>query len=99
MSRAINVPLGYDVKDRRLVVNETEAATVRTIFRRYAELGSVALLKAELGRLGIVSKRRKPFAAVFASSSRFISPTRPSVLNSGPCRKSNPHVRCSLHAR
>jgi hypothetical protein len=29
------------------------------IFRRYAELGSVALLKAELDRLGIVSKRRE----------------------------------------
>jgi site-specific DNA recombinase len=54
-----NVPLGYDVKDRRLVVNETEASTVRTIFRRYAELSSVALLKAELERLGIVSKRRE----------------------------------------
>src|ERR1700740_738635 len=53
-----NVPLGYDVKDRKLVVNETEAATVRLIFRRYAELGSVSLLKVELDRLGIVSKRR-----------------------------------------
>ena len=54
-----NVPLGYDVKDRKLVVNETEASTVRVIFRRYAELGSVALLKAELDRLGVVSKRRE----------------------------------------
>src|SRR6202035_5748505 len=53
-----NVPLGYDIKDN-LVVNEPEAATVRVIFQRYAELGSVALLKAELGRLGIVSKRRE----------------------------------------
>ena len=34
-----NVPLGYDVKDRKLIVNEPEAATVRVIFRRYAELG------------------------------------------------------------
>jgi hypothetical protein len=54
-----NVPLGYDVKDRKLIANEPEAATVRLIFRRYAELGSVALLKAELDRLGIVSKRRE----------------------------------------
>ena len=46
-----NVPLGYDVKDRKLIINEPEAATVRLIFRRYAELGSVALLKAELDRL------------------------------------------------
>ena len=54
-----NVPLGYGVKDRKLIINEPEAATVRLIFRRYAELGSVALLKAELDRLGIVSKRRE----------------------------------------
>jgi DNA invertase Pin-like site-specific DNA recombinase len=39
-----NVPLGYDVKDRKLTVNETGASTVRLIFRRYAELESVALL-------------------------------------------------------
>jgi len=42
------VPLGYDVKDRKLIVNEPEASTVRMIFKRYAELGSVALLKLEL---------------------------------------------------
>src|SRR5207344_1056302 len=49
-----NIPLGYDVKDRKLIVNETEASTVRSIFQRYGELGSVALLSAELDRLGIV---------------------------------------------
>ena len=54
-----NVPLGYDVKDRKLLISEPEASTVRLIFRRYAELGSVALLRAELDRLGIVSKRRE----------------------------------------
>ena len=31
------VPLGYDVKDRKLVVNEAEAATVRMIFERFIE--------------------------------------------------------------
>src|SRR6059058_5624817 len=34
------VPLGYDVKDRKLIVNEGEAATVRMIFERYTRLGS-----------------------------------------------------------
>src|SRR5204863_1424340 len=29
------VPLGYDVKDRKLLVNDTEATTVRTIFQRF----------------------------------------------------------------
>ena len=41
-----NVPLGYDVKDRKLIVNEAEAETVRMIFRRYAELGSVQVAGA-----------------------------------------------------
>src|SRR5262249_11913737 len=50
--------LGYDIKDRRLVINEAEANTVRHIFRRYTELKSVRLLKAELDALGIVSKSR-----------------------------------------
>ncbi len=36
-----NAPLGYDVEDRKLVINEAEAETVRIIFRRYTELGSV----------------------------------------------------------
>ena len=40
--------LGYDVKDRKLVVNEDEARTVLHIFRRYVELKSVRALKAEL---------------------------------------------------
>jgi DNA invertase Pin-like site-specific DNA recombinase len=35
--------LGYDVKDRKLLVNEAEAATVRSIFQRYLELGTVRL--------------------------------------------------------
>jgi DNA invertase Pin-like site-specific DNA recombinase len=38
-----NVPLGYDARDRKLLINEAEAKTVRMIFRRYAELGSVTL--------------------------------------------------------
>jgi hypothetical protein len=56
---------------RILAVNEPEAATARLIFRRYAELGSVALLKAELDRLGIVSKRREGACGRLAGGQRF----------------------------
>lgn len=66
-----NVPLGYGVKDRKLVVNELEAATVGVIFRHYAELGSVALLKAQLDRLGIVSKRREGAGGRLAGGQHF----------------------------
>ena len=51
-------PLGYDVKDRKLAVNEAEADTVRSIFRRYRELGSVRLLKERLDAEDVASKRR-----------------------------------------
>ena len=51
-------PLGYDVKDRKLVVNEHEARTVVGIYRRYLALKSVHALKDELAEAGIRSKRR-----------------------------------------
>ena len=51
-------PLGYDVDDKKLVVYAPEAETVRTIYRRYAELGSVRTLKEGLDTDGIVSKIR-----------------------------------------
>jgi site-specific DNA recombinase len=52
------VPLGYEVRDRQLTVVESEAATVRHIFQRYCELGSVRVLKQELDRDGLRSKLR-----------------------------------------
>jgi site-specific DNA recombinase len=52
------VPIGYDVHERRLIVNQGEAETVREIFRRYLELGSVRLLMEDLNRRGIRSKVR-----------------------------------------
>jgi site-specific DNA recombinase len=53
-----SVPLGYDRKDKRLVVNPAEAKTVRTIFDRYLTLRSFRELVAELDAKGIVTKRR-----------------------------------------
>jgi hypothetical protein len=50
--------LGYDVRDRRLVVKEAEAAIVRLIYDRYLKLGCVRLLKDDLDRREIVSKVR-----------------------------------------
>jgi Recombinase len=49
-------PLGYRVQDRKLVIIDSEAELVRSIFRCYAELGSVRLLKADLEAGGIKSK-------------------------------------------
>jgi site-specific DNA recombinase len=52
------VPLGYDGKDKKLVVNKTERETARTIFQLYVELKSFSKLVAALDRRGIVTKRR-----------------------------------------
>jgi site-specific DNA recombinase len=52
------VPLGYNAKDKKLVINKAEAETVRTIFRLYLELKSFGKLVAELDRRKIVTKRR-----------------------------------------
>jgi site-specific DNA recombinase len=49
-------PLGYEARDRELVVVDREAKTVRHIFRRYAELGSIRSLKEELDAQGLTSK-------------------------------------------
>jgi site-specific DNA recombinase len=50
--------LGYDVRDRKLIVNKEEAQTLLYIFRRYVELRSVRALKVELDAAGIRSKHR-----------------------------------------
>jgi hypothetical protein len=60
-----SVPLGYDAKDKKLVVNKTEAETVRTVFCRYLELRSFGKLVADLDRRGIVTKRRNTKVAKF----------------------------------
>jgi DNA invertase Pin-like site-specific DNA recombinase len=49
-------PLGYDVHERKLVVNPAEAEIVRTIFRLYLDLGSTRRLRDELKVRNIRSK-------------------------------------------
>ncbi|MCK0127511.1 recombinase family protein [Erythrobacter sp. F6033] len=56
-----NVPLGYDVPaagTRTLQINKDEAETVRGIFSRYLELGSVHALQRDLTERKIFSKLR-----------------------------------------
>jgi site-specific DNA recombinase len=53
-----SIPLGYDTKHKRLVVNPAEAKTVRLIFERYLALKSFQKVIDELNRHGIVTKLR-----------------------------------------
>ena len=52
------VPLGYEVRDKKLIVNDDEARTVRLIFERYVALGSLPALQWELRGQGIVTRKR-----------------------------------------
>jgi site-specific DNA recombinase len=53
------VPLGYEVRDRKLVVRDDEAATVRLIFERYLALGSLPALQRELRERNVVTRQRR----------------------------------------
>ncbi len=50
------VPLGYDVRDRKLVVNATEATVVRRVFEGFVETGSGTALAKQLQHEKLTSK-------------------------------------------
>jgi len=60
-------PLGYDVEKRQLVINQTEAETVRGIWRRFVELRSTSELSRELNAQGITTKTWTNGKGVFRS--------------------------------
>lgn len=53
------IPLGYDIDNRMLIVNESEAKIVEMIYQSYIELKCVRKLKEKIDNQGIVSKWRK----------------------------------------
>ena len=52
--------LGYEVRDRKLVVNEAEAAAVRKIFERFVRVGSITTLGRTLAAEGMKTKQGSP---------------------------------------
>ncbi|WCR54418.1 MAG: DNA-invertase hin [Wolbachia endosymbiont of Ctenocephalides orientis wCori] len=52
-----NPPLGYDAKDKKLIINEEEAKLIRHIFERFIVLKSMANLARELNNQGYRTKR------------------------------------------
>jgi site-specific DNA recombinase len=52
-------PLGYEVKDRKLVVNERDAKLVRSIFQRFLKTGSGTILARQLIQEGVRNKYGK----------------------------------------
>jgi site-specific DNA recombinase len=90
-------PLGYDIRDRKLIVNTAEAAHVRFIFESFARTGSVTKLIPILAAEGIKAKSGKPVEkgiSTESSATRFMSarrciralPTRASTRRSSTAR-------------
>jgi site-specific DNA recombinase len=73
-------PLGYDVRDRKLVVNPAEAELVRLIFRRFLDLGSALLLIRELNAQGHRTKSRTTQAGTFREGRPFNKGTLYKIL-------------------
>ena len=55
-----HVPLGYVLRDRKLLIHEPDAETVRTVFERFIKLGSATKLALELREAGIVTRNGFP---------------------------------------
>lgn len=53
--------LGYDVRNRLLIVNEVEAALVRRIFNDFVTVGSATMMARTYGTEGLANKGGKPF--------------------------------------
>jgi DNA invertase Pin-like site-specific DNA recombinase len=73
-------PLGYDVRDRKLVVNPGEAELVRLIFRRFLDLGSPLLLIRELNAGGHRTKSWTTQAGTFREGRPFDKGTLYKIL-------------------
>jgi len=51
------VPLGYEVRNRKLLINDAEAATVRMIFERFVTVGSATALARTLAAEDVRTRR------------------------------------------
>jgi site-specific DNA recombinase len=52
-------PLGYDIQDRKLLINDAEASGVRTLFQRFLCVGSMTKLVVALRSEGMTTKGGK----------------------------------------
>ena len=75
-------PLGYDVKDKKLVINQKEAETVRFIFEKYLELGSLNKLRDFLNQAGIKNKKYITKAGKILGGKTFLLSTLALLLRS-----------------
>jgi site-specific DNA recombinase len=74
-------PLGYDLRERKLIVNPKEARLVCDLYRLYLELGCVSKLKTHLDREGIKSKVRISVAGNRSGGSSYSRGALYEILN------------------
>ena len=74
-------PLGYDVKERKLIVNPDEADLVRHIFQRFLEIGSATLLVKELNKQGHHTKSWTTTSGKFRAGNKFGKGTLYKMIN------------------
>jgi DNA invertase Pin-like site-specific DNA recombinase len=55
-----SVPLGYVVRDRKLVIHEPDAAVVRAMFERFLRTGSATVLAKEMRAEGVLTTKGRP---------------------------------------
>lgn len=65
------VPMGYVNRDKKLIVDAEEAESVRLIFNKYLELGSVGAVLQELDRIGLKTKQRRLSGGRIVGGARF----------------------------
>ena len=51
-----SIPIGYNLKDRRLIINDSEAKTIKTLFETFIETKSVTDTFRSLNQLGFKTK-------------------------------------------
>jgi site-specific DNA recombinase len=73
-------PLGYDIRDRKLMVNSVEAELVHLVFRRFLDLGSAILLIRELNAQGHRTKSWTTQAGTFREGRPFDKGTLYKIL-------------------
>jgi DNA invertase Pin-like site-specific DNA recombinase len=85
------VPLGYASINKKLAIVPEEVETVRTIFKRYLELGSIRSLMQDLDRRGIMAKQLKVRRSFLWYRARGSIGTATRIMKNGsetgnPCR-------------
>jgi len=92
------IPLGYDLKDRKLLVNPEEAKQVNQLFEHYLELGSVARLKSLLDEKRVKSKVRVSAAGNRSGGDRSsLALRRPAARQGRGCRERHAELHCQPH--